>query len=290
MQNGFKESGSTSPVAAPIAWYGGKAYYAEWIISHFPAHRVYVEPFAGMANVLFKKTVSNVEILNDLDSRVVNFFRVLRHPEKFELFQRMATLTPYSREEFSHLCCEPPTEDEDVKNAWLFFVICRQARGGLGMSRTTPTAWASSTRCRRGMPEPVSKYLSAVEGLEDAAQRLREVIIEHQPAAEILRKYDSEETLFYCDPPYPPDTRHGGRANVYGFEMTEDEHCELLTLLKTLKGIVVLSSYDSPLYSRLLSSWDRSEVRGRSHVANSGQQRTEVLWSNRRFKPQRTLF
>ena len=151
---------------APIAWYGGKHYLARWIIEQMPEHRVYVEPFGGMAGVLLKKEPSEVEIFNDLDGRVVNFFRVIRDRELFEEFKLRAELTPYSREEFQILCdTSEPTER--VQRAWWFFARCRQARGGTGMGRLTPNAWATSTRTRRQMPEPISKYLSALDGLED---------------------------------------------------------------------------------------------------------------------------
>src|SRR5262245_9266417 len=126
---------------APIAWYGGKYYLAEWIIGHFPNHRLYIEPFGGMANVLLKKAHSEVEIFNDLDGRVTNFFRVLREPEKLAELKRRCELTPYSREEFANLC-ESAEPKDDVSRAWWFFVRCRQARGGIGMSAIKKNAWA----------------------------------------------------------------------------------------------------------------------------------------------------
>lgn len=198
---------------APIAWYGGKYYLAEWIISHFPQHRVYVEPFGGMANVLLKKRPSEVEVFNDLDGRVVNFFRALRNPVKLAELKRLCELTPYSRQEFTDLCAAPEPTDE-IERAWWFFVRCRQARGGIGMSALTANAWATSKRTRREMPEPVSKYLAAIDGLGAVADRFRKVLIEHLPAIELIHKYDGPDTLFYCDPPYPGSTRHGGEANT----------------------------------------------------------------------------
>src|SRR5581483_4412213 len=92
---------------APIAWYGGKYYLAEWIIGEFPPHRIYVEPFGGMANVLLKKHPSEVEVFNDLDGRVVNFFRVLRDPATLLELKRRCELTPFSREQFSDLIDMP---------------------------------------------------------------------------------------------------------------------------------------------------------------------------------------
>lgn len=264
---------------APIAWYGGKYYIAKWIIDHIPEHRVYVEPFGGMANVLLKKHPSEVEVFNDLDDRVVNLFRVIRDPDRLQELKRRSELTPYSRSEFVSLCEEPEPEDE-VDRAWWFFVRCRQARGGIGMSAITKTAWATSKRTRRGMPETISKYLAAIDGLDDVAQRFRHVVLEAMPAIELIKKYDGPDVLFYCDPPYPAETRHGRRAQKYAFEMTDLEHRILLETLKACSGKVLLSSYDTPLYSSYLKNWNRSCRDTRVQLSNSGGDRQEILWQN----------
>jgi DNA adenine methylase len=172
--------------AAPVAWYGGKFLQAEWIMANMPAHEVYLEPFGGMANVLLKKVPAEVEIYNDLDSRLTNFFRVIRDPEKLAELKRLAELTPHSREEFARLCNEPEPES-DVLRAYRFFALARMARGGLA-GKITPSAWATSTRPRREMPEPISKYLSALDGLDAVADRFRRVVIEHLPAVEAIKK------------------------------------------------------------------------------------------------------
>jgi DNA adenine methylase len=264
---------------APVAWYGGKMYYARWIIERFADHRVYVEPFGGAANVLLRKIKSQVEIYNDLDSRIVNFFRVLRDPVKYEEFQRQCVLTPYSREEFVKLIGEPEPAGE-VDRAWWFFIRCRQALGGLGMTKLTPNSWSASIRTRRNLPEGVSKYLSAIDGLDNIVTRFREVMIECKPAVEVLTKFDSPETLFYVDPPYLPETRHAGLAATYKSEMTRKDHEDLLKVIRKIKGKVLLSGYDSPMYSKALKSWNRAEHVGKSHLTNSGQTRVEVLWMN----------
>jgi DNA adenine methylase len=268
-----------TPVAAPLPWFGGKAYYADWIIDVFPDHQTYIEPVGGMANVLLRKEKSPVEVFNDLDSRVVNFFRVLREPVLFAELQTRCALTPYSRADFT-ACGGSPDGDSPVEEAWKFFVVCRQARGGLGMSRSTSSAWAASTRPRRNLPEGVSKYLSAVDGLEDVATRFREVMIEHLPAIDVIDRYDFEDALFYCDPPYAPDSRFGGKANVYGVEMSESDHIALLTRLSKCRAKVLLSGYSSPLYHDILASWKYETRATTSHVANSGMPREEILWMN----------
>lgn len=264
---------------APIAWYGGKRYYAKWIIEHFCNHRIFVEPFGGAANILLRKRKSEVEIYNDLDSRITNFFSVVRDTKKCQELVKRASLTPYSREVFSELA-EMPEPTEDIERAWWFFVRCRQAIGGLGMSKLTPKSWSSSTRTRRGMPEGVSKFLSAIDGLELVSVRLREVMFECLSGIEVIKKYDSEDALFYLDPPYLPETRHSGKASTYGVEMAYEEHEELLDLIKDCKSKVVLSGYLSDLYSEKLDGWRVETREGKSHISNSGQKRLEVLWMN----------
>ncbi len=264
---------------APFAWYGGKAYYAQWLISHFPEHRVYIEPFGGAANVLLRKTLSEVEVFNDLDDRLVNFFTVLRDPERLAELVRLSYLTPYSRAQFTELI-EGDEPTEPIERAWWFFVRCRQALGGLGMSKLVPKSWAMSLRSRRKMPEPVSKYLSAIEGLPDVAERFRQVAIECLPAVDLVKKYDRPETFFYCDPPYVPETRHGGAAKTYHEEMSFEDHEALLAALKACKGKVMMSGYASELYDEQLKEWRRETIEATAQMANSGAKRVEVIWMN----------
>ena len=271
--------GSRKGLKSPIAWYGGKAYYAEWLIERFPDHRVYVEPFGGAANVLLRKPQSEVEVYNDVDDRVVNLFRVVRDPEQFERLRMLLDLTPYARGEFAGLLELPPSDDP-VEKARRFFAICRQARGGMGMSKLSKNCWAYSRRTRRDMAEPVSKYLSAIDGLEDVAARLRTVMIESRPAIELIPRYDGEDSFFYLDPPYMPETRHGNKAATYAHEMTVDDHAALLDALLQIKGKAMLSGYAAPLYDEKLKTWRREELKTKAHMANSGEERTEVIWFN----------
>ena len=223
----------------PIAWIGGKYYLAKWIIEQMPEHRVYVEPFGGMANVLLKKHPSQVEVFNDLDGRVANFFRVIRDKDSFSEFTRRCELTPYSREEFNRVC-DMPEPDDPVDRAHWFFVRCRQARGGMGSGPITPNAWAASTRTRRDMPEPVSKYLSAIDGLSAVADRFRRVVVEQLPAVELIQKYDGSDVLLYCDPPYPRSTLSGRSKPLYGHDMTDAEHAALLRILCECQSKVLI--------------------------------------------------
>ncbi len=146
------------------------------------------------------------------------------------------------------------------------------------MSAISANAWAMSTRTRRQMAEPVSKYLSAIDGLEAVVQRLREVVNEFLPATDLLRKYDADDTFFYCDPPYLHETRPNKVG--YGAEMTDDHHREFVNQARGCGGKVMISGYPSDLYDSLLSDWRRVEKQTRVQCSNSGNDRTEVIWMN----------
>ena len=152
--------------------------------------------------------------------------------------------------------------------------------GGLGMTNLSPSSWVVSLRTRRKMAEPVSKYLSAIDSLEDVACRFRSVVIENLDAIKIIDKYDCDDAFFYCDPPYVPESRHGKKANTYGCEMTTEDHLKLLNRLKRCKAKVIISGYQSNLYNKALVDWNQDSFEGKSHVSNSGQSRTEVIWKN----------
>lgn len=94
---------------------GGKVRLSSWVISHFPRHKIYVEPFGGAAGVLLNKTPSPLEVYNDLNSDLVNFFRVLRDKEKAAELIRRLRLTPYAREEYYSVY--PMPKDDDIERA-----------------------------------------------------------------------------------------------------------------------------------------------------------------------------
>jgi DNA adenine methylase len=126
------------------------------------------------------------------------------------------------------------------------------------------------------MAGAVSRWLGSVEGLPEIVQRLQRVQIENAPAQEVILRYDSPETLFYCDPPYPHEARGDSRA--YGYEMTDQEHEELACLLHRVRGAVALSGYRCALMDRLYGSWHRVDADARLCNSSKGE-RTESLWT-----------
>jgi DNA adenine methylase len=260
----------------PVKWHGGKHYLCQQIIALFPPHHTYVEPFGGGASVLLNKEVCPVEVYNDLDTRITRLFRVLRD-HGGELGRRLA-LTPYSEVEFKEAL--EPTSDE-IEQARRDFVQWRLSLGGRGDSFSF-----TLHRVRRGMADVVSGYLSMIDDqLPLIVERLRRVEIVQRPAIDVIRTWDSSETLFYCDPPYVHETRHESSRDVYGCEMNGQDHRKLAKALNSCKGKVVLSGYPSELYEELYAKWRRTEFELANHAAGgkSKARMREVLWTNWRL-------
>lgn len=261
----------------PIAfgWYGGKYSHLDWLLPLLPSATHYCEPFGGSAAVLLNREPSPVETYNDLDGEVVNFFRVLRS-QKDDLLEAIG-LTPFSREEFE-VALQPLTPDlTDLERARRFFVRARQVRTGLAQTASSGR-WAHCVlTSRAGMAGAVSRWLGSVEGLAEIAQRLLRVQIEHAPALEVIQRYDSPDTLFYCDPPYPHDSR--GDSNAYAYEMTDADHQALARVLHTVQGKVALSSYASDLMQDLYGDWTCIEAPAKT-IHSVKQARVELLWVN----------
>ncbi len=259
-----------------FGWYGGKFSHLDWLLPLLPACHHYCEPFAGSAAVLLNREPSPVETYNDLDGEVVNFFRTLRD-QKDRLLEAIG-LTPFSREEFA-LACELDPALPAVERARRFYVRARQVRTGLAQTASLGR-WANCKgTSRAGMSGVVSRWLGAVEALPEIAQRLLRVQIENRPALEVIRLYDSPETLLYCDPPYVHATR--GDDSAYGHEMTDREHEELAAVLNSVRACVAVSNYPCGLMDELYPPprW-RKTVSPAKTIHSTKGRRAEALWTN----------
>lgn len=249
-----------------LRYFGAKWAIADWIVGQMPPHICYVEVFGGSAAVLLTKTRSEHEVYNDLDDDVVAFFQTLR--EQPEDLVRLLDSTPFSRRELQ-LAFEPT--DDPLERARRFYVRSWQSRGGY--RRVGQTSWMYCIKSRN-YSRPVDRWRK-VEHLALVADRMREVFVECADWREILRRFDTPDTLFYLDPPYLQSTR--AAKYEYLHEMGEDEHRELLAAAKGLEGMVMLSSYPSELYDAELGDWKRHTKEAR---AVSGAKRVECLWLN----------
>lgn len=260
-----------------LKWYGGKSLIAKRIVDIMPAHTRYLEAFAGGLSVLFAKTCDGVaEWANDLNGELQNFWKVVGDKKLFTDFRIRANLTPLSEPLFD--AASETQSDDPIERALAFFIRYRQSRMGLGSCFCTPTS-----RIRRGMNENVSAWLSAVAGLEEAAERLQRVEIWNKPAVEAIRRLDSPELLTYCDPPYRHETR-SGTDKYKQFEMTDEDHNELLECLSKMRGKFILSGYHSPTYDAwaIAYKWNVIEIEVPNSASNAKEKeiKTECLWTN----------
>jgi DNA adenine methylase len=266
-------------VSRPVLRYlGGKWRIAPWIISFFPEHRVYVEPFGGAASVLLRKPRSMGECYNDLDGEVVNLFRVLRDSSTSAELCRLLRLTPFSREEYD-AAYEP--SDEPVERARRLVSRSYMGHGSSSGVSAKNTGFRASM-VNRGGALPAGEWPTLPAALEAVTERLDGVLIEHRPALQVIDRYDEPGALIYLDPPYVAESRSlkrkGGKpSHVYAHELSVDDHAELLERAVRCQAAVVISGYPSEQYDRLLSGWSRFEIAAH---ADGALDRTEVLWIN----------
>ena len=260
------------PKACLVSYYGGKHMLAPKIIALFPKnHITYVEPFCGGGSVLLQKEPSKIEVFNDNDEYVINFFRVLQQPEKFERFQRIITLTPWSRKAFDHAKINMATTTSDVYKAVYWFIVLRQSFSSM-MSQTWSYEIVSSAR---NVSRKISAWFGAIDLLPEFVKRLMRVQFECGDYSDIIKRYDRPTTLFYVDPPY------WNIQYEYRHMFTKRNHLEMLVLLKQVKGKVVLSGYQNEVYDRMLKSWNRRDINTVSMASLTKRNaRVESLWMN----------
>ncbi len=258
---------------AVIKYPGAKWGVAPWVISHFPEHRSYLEPFFGSGAVLFTKSRSAIETVGDIDGEIVNLFEWIKtDPERLahEIY-----FTPYARAEYDRAWAEQYTEKDSFKRAVNFYIRMMQGHG----FRTTgeKVGWKNDVQGREAAYAAKS-WCKTPEIIMEAAERLRGVQIENRPAVELIRRFNYPNVLIYADPPYLLSTRQ--RRKQYRHEMTDDDHVELLEALKAHKGPAIISGYDSDLYNRELKGWYKD---GRTSFTQTASRRKEIIWMN--FEP-----
>lgn len=264
--------GRPRSIAPPIRWFGGKGRNFRWILSHFPEHQVYVEPFGGAASVLLNKPPSQCDVYNDLDARLVALYDVLRDPRKSKRLEALLKQTLYHEAEF-HRAWEDELPKAEVLRARAIIIRLRWSFGGCGCRGTKPGFGFSKTRSQ------AFDFMSTVAKLPMVTERLRHVTIMSRDALDVIRKFDTPETLHYCDPPYVHAARAAKRD--YMHEMDDRQHEDLAELLNTVKGKVALSGYPSHAYSRLYKGWRVVKKEQALSVCRAkGQTRTECLWLN----------
>ena len=256
---------------------------AEWIISFFPAHHCYIEPFGGSAAVLLNKPVSDVEIYNDLDGRIVELMDYIKEaPDR--LFEEVYNM-PYGRPVFQKLKKELIKDAksgglEPFERATRFFYIKNVVYGGF--ERGGP-------RISKVINE-ATKYYQRCLGIFNISDRLRNVTLEKLDFREIFKRYDGTEVLFYIDPPY-----YG--IDQYGISFKEQDHIDLAAILQKIKAKTIVSYYVLPEIMAMYPGWHvekryfvKGSVTSKMEDENfkPKEKGAEILLMN--FKPELILF
>lgn len=261
-----------------IRYHGSKFRIADWIMSFFPQHEKYVEPFGGGGGVLLQKPRSKIEVYNDIDKRVVNFFSVLRDPAQREKLIELIELTPFARDEFN-LSYEESADP--IESARRLAVRAYMGFGSCGATRKSKVGFRSEVR----------GWMKYPDSIRVAGERLNGVLIENSDAVNIINNHDSRGTLFYSDPPYMMETRVPGSEYIH--EMTYSEHEKLLETLKGVSGMVILSGYDTEMYRDNLRDWAMFSKMTICDASKGSAWRKEVVWLNPQCnaaKKQKVLF
>ncbi|AZC55402.1 DNA adenine methylase [Pseudomonas chlororaphis] len=262
-----------SPV---IRYHGGKFRLAPWVLQHFPPHTCYVESFGGAAGVLMQKARSYAEVYNDLDSDIVNLFRVFQDKHARDALTELLVLTPYSRAEFE--IAWEPTQDP-VEKARRTIIRAQMGFGSAGATKGI-TGFRIDTKRKYGTAQ--SLWTQYPEQIAAIGQRLSGVLIENRPAIEVMQAHDGPCTLHYVDPPYVHATRYKNAqaGRYYRHEMSDTDHQSLLDSISKLEGMVVLSGYSSEIYHQHLAGWATNSISARISAGRGASTRQECLWLN----------
>lgn len=254
----------------PLTYYGGKQMLARQIVPLMPAHRVYLEPFAGGAAMLFAKPHAERETLNDLDGQIMRFWRALRdHPD--ELAAAVAA-TPYGREEWR--ASRDDNAHDDVEAARRLLVNVDQSFSRSRRSWSVPCIGDG-----RGCWQPGS-WENLPPKILTAARRLQGVALEHGDAVDLIPRWDRSDALIYVDPPYTGEHR---LAPSNGYAVDDDGtlwHRLVDALLEVRHATVILSGYPCAEADRL--GWRMVPLRMKRTVqlrqGESMRDAPEVVW------------
>lgn len=257
----------------PITYYGGKQKLAATILKLIPEHILYAEPFLGGGAIFFSKTKSNVEVINDTNKELVNFYRIVQND--YVSLEKEVKITLHSRDlhRKASVIYNNPDMFSEIKRAWAFWTLASQSFASI-----VDGSWGYDVKKDTTSKKITNKRESFTE---DYAIRLQGVQVECTDAIRIIKSRDAKDSFFYCDPPYfNSDCGHYNGYSIDDFEI-------LLKTLSVIEGKFLLSSYPSPILTEYTKKmgWYQVEIKSGVSVANSNSKKgqkikTEVLTAN----------
>jgi len=266
-------SGNSKKLIA-FNYFGGKFSWLEYLYYEFPENFNHlIDLFGGSFAVSLNFKGKVIKTANEINEDITNFFEVLRNNESDLI--RLLMLTPVSMSEFNN-CWEK--SDNKIENARRFYVRVRQSFFGLGAQRKNKGWHMAKTQVNAAGGETVSKWNNALEKLHEVAEAIRKNFqITNYDFTQAIDKIDFDKAFFYCDPPYPKETRES--FNDYKFEFTTANHHILSEKLHNIKGMAMISSYNSKLYNELYKDWRKVELPIKKNNIRSSEVQ-EVIWMN----------
>ncbi len=228
------------PKVAPFAWVGGKSKLADKIIAHFPEHERYCEVFGGALNVLYRKPRSKVEVVNDINSDLINLhLQIQKRPQSLQLYLNRMLV---SRELFSRIKTKMHPRN-DIERAAFYYYLLVQSFGSKGENFAMPRGSKPSIR-------------SLDRDFRVWSKRLQGVCIENMDFQKLITTYDHVDMLFYLDPPYIGTESYYKTPSGFNIE----QHIALAEILKCIKGKFVLSYNDCEVVRDLYRDFEIIEV------------------------------
>lgn len=248
----------------PITYYGGKQKLAKYILPLLPEHVLYCEPFAGGAAIFFAKQPSDVEVLNDTNRELINFYKVVQND--FTSLEKEIQITLHSRDlhRKASVIYNNPDMFSELKRAWALWVLSSQ-----GFAGQLDSSWGYDVS-KNTMPKRLENKREAFTlGL---AVRLQQVQLECADALYIIKSRDTVNSFFYVDPPY----FNSNMGHYDGYSI--DDYKALLNLLSSIKGLFLLSSYPSNLLKEYVDKfgWHTKSFEGKVSVSKSTRQKIKI--------------
>lgn len=272
------------PSKPAFGYYGAKQKISKTIIELFPPHNAWVEVFCGSAAITLAKKPAQIEIINDLDSNIVNIFEQLRN--NHEKLLEAIKLTPYSREEFhrAKILCD---EDDELERARKFLITCMMTVNGTVGNHACGLSFTNSYS-RNDKEARVNRWNNLTDRIDRVVNRIKNVRIEHLDARRIVQMFsDRPATLMYLDPPYFVKRSH----NYVVDEKEVEFHKELLELCCKSKAMIMVSHYENSLYRKYLNKnngWTSKIIKTTTRDTSGVDfLRNEIVWMNTSLKTAR---